>query len=294
MGCSVADLEEISAANDQLVFYTCLKIPKRGKARSGQYRTVYQADQRVALIQKNLTAWLSEHVIFRDCVQGFVSKRSTTTNASRHLGKKRILHADIKDFFDSIGLHQVESAFQVIGWAQPLATTLARLCTLNGRLPQGASSSPFLANLVCKNLDTDMETLAKANACSYSRYADDITFSGESLPSAEALTSILTRFGFTLRAGSFREQRKGHGQYVTGLTVNDSTKPRVPRVAKRRLRLELYYATKFGIDGHLERTHSELTHEQAFARFRGWINFIYSVEGSGRLFEQWLKVQAAD
>jgi len=290
----VADLEELSSTQDQRAFYTCLKIPKRGKARRGQHRAVYQADQRLGLIQKNLAAWLSEYVRFPGCVQGFVNKRSTATNASFHLAKKRILHADIKDFFDSIRLPQVESAFQAIGWASPLATLLARVSTLNGQLPQGASSSPCIANLVCRHLDIDMETLAKASGCTYTRYADDLTFSGDSLPSQSQLTSILATYGFSTRDGSCREQRRGRAQYVTGLTVSESSKPNVPRVAKRRLRLELHYAAKFGVDSHLERTGSSLTHEEAVARFRGWINFIYSVEGSGCLFERWLLVQAQE
>jgi len=294
LGCSVADLEELSSAEDQRPFYTCLKIPKRGKARRGQHRTVYQADQRLALIQKNLATWLSEYVQFPGCVQGFVNKRSTATNASVHLAKKRIVHADIKDFFDSIRLPEVESAFRAIGWAPPLAMLLARVSTLNGQLPQGASSSPCIANLVCRHLDTDMDTLAKASSCSYTRYADDITFSGDSLPSEPQLASILSAYGFRLRDGSYREQRRGKAQYVTGLTVSESSKPHIPRVAKRRLRLELHYAAKFGVDSHLERTGSPLKHEEELARLLGWINFIYSVEGSGRLFGQWLRVQARE
>jgi RNA-directed DNA polymerase len=289
LGCAVADLTEFAESADQRPFYKRLRIPKKGKRR-GQFRTVYKPIQRLALIQKNLATWITTYTEFAQHVQGFVHGRSIATNARIHLGQRFILHADIQDFFDTIRFEQVEDAFRALGCLASIAPTLARISTLNRQLPQGSSASPCLANLVARHLDADLQVLANGNACRYSRYADDITISGETLPPESEVDAILGRHGFALRDGKCRVQRRGRTQYVTGLTVSDVTKPRVSKVQKRRLRLELYYAARFGIADHLDRTNSELDIPYAIARLQGWINFIYSVEGSGRLFEQWKKV----
>ena len=290
LGCAPSDLSDFAVA-DQRPFYSRLEIPKRGKRR-GQFRIIHRPIQRLGLIQKNIAQWITSSTQFDTCVQGFVPRRSIGTNARLHLGASRVLHVDIRDFFDSITIEQVERAFSTLGCVAQIAKTLARISTLNGQLPQGSSSSPALANLVCRHLDADLLTLARGSNCQYSRYADDITISGNELPEIRSVAGIIATHGFALRDEKCRVQRRGRSQYVTGLTVADRLKPRVPRVQKRRLRLQMYYATRFGVGGHLDRTQSDLTVPEELARLHGWINFIYSVEGSGSLFEQWKKLEA--
>lgn len=293
LGCAVADLNEFSGASDQRPFYTRLRIPKKGKRRA-EFRVVHRANQRLALIQKNIARWITDLTEFEGCVQGFVPGRSIATNARLHLGARFILHADIQNFFDAIAIDAVERAFRALGFAAPLAQLLARICTLNGQLPQGSSASPALANLVCRHLDADLQVLAGGNGCRYSRYADDITLSGDVLPQVADVAAIIAEHGFVLREDKCRTQRRGRTQYVTGLTVSDTASPRVSRIQKRRLRLELHYAARFGIAGHLERTASARDVGTETARLLGWINFLYSIEGSGRLFEQWLTLRARE
>ena len=289
LGCAVADLTEFADTPDQRQFYTRLRIPKKGKRR-GQFRVVYKAVQRLAVIQKNVATWITTYTHFGPHVQGFIHGRSIGTNARLHLAQRFILHADIQGFFDAIRVEHVEDAFRALGFSASIAPVMARISTLNGQLPQGSSASPCLANLVARHLDADLQVLAAGSASRYSRYADDITFSGDTLPPESEVEAIIRKHGFTLRDGKCRTQRRGRTQYVTGLTVSDVIKPRVPKVQKRRLRLELHYAARFGIADHLARTHSPLDVPEALARFHGWINFIYSVEGSGQLFQGWRKV----
>lgn len=293
LGCTADDLDVIASTKDQRQFYTPLRIPKKSRKRRGEFRTVYQADQRLSLIQKNIATWIAKHVEFPEYVQGFVQKRSIVTNARIHLGQHTLLHADIKDFFDSITVNQVDEAFVALGCTSPVANTLARVCTLNGQLPQGSSASPILANLVCRHLDTDLNTLAVANQCKYSRYADDITISGDQVPDGAEIETVLRRHGFSIRTEKYRIQRRGRSQYVTGLTVVDKSCPRVPRVMKRRLRLELHYADRYGISNHLEHIGSEDTPQFAVNRLDGWMSFVFSVEGNARkrLYEQCLRVK---
>ncbi len=295
-GCSVEDLLKFAGAADQLQFYEKILLPKKGRKRRGEFRVVYKAEsQTLQLLQKNIATALSACTVFADCVQGFTAKRSIVTNARAHLGAKILVHADIKDFFDSIKLAQIEEAFRSLGCNAVISSTLSKVCSLNGLLPQGSSASPIIANMVCRNLDTDFLALASATGSVYTRYADDITFSGATVPreDEEAIRHLLERHGFELRAGKCRTQKKGKAQYVTGLTVSDTSSPRVSRRVKRRLRLELYYARKFGIENHLARTGSQEPQSWAENRIAGWIKFIHSVEPARAkiLADQWAKVR---
>jgi retron-type reverse transcriptase len=293
-GCSVEDLLRLASAPDQLQLYEKILLPKKGRKRRGEFRVVYKAEcQTLRLLQKNIATALSACTAFADCVQGFTAKRSIVTNARAHLGAKVLVHADIKDFFDSIKLAQIEDAFQSLGCNAVVSSTLAKVCSLNGFLPQGSNASPIIANMVCRNLDTDFLALASATGSVYTRYADDITFSGDKVPSEAAIQRLLNTHGFELRGGKCRTQKKGRAQYVTGLTVSDASYPRVPRRIKRRLRLELHYLRKFGIEDHLAHTGSDEPQHWLESRIDGWIRFVHSVEPTrAELFTlQWADVK---
>jgi len=156
--------------------------------------------------------------------------------------------------FESITTAQVRTVFALLGCAPAIAETLARVCTLGGALPPASSASPLLVNAACRSLDRAMETLARGQGCVYTRYADDLTFSGATLPPATAITAVLAEHGFRLRDGRCRIQRRGRAQYVTGLTVFDGVAPRVARAVKRRLRLALYYMAKYVVADHVAHT----------------------------------------
>lgn len=293
-GCSTEDLLKFANATDQLEFYEKISLPKKGRERRGEFRVVYKANhQTLRLLQKNIATALSACTQFADCVQGFTAKRSIVSNAKPHLGAKVLLHADIKDFFDSIKIASIEEAFQSLGCNPKVSSTLARICSLNGFLPQGSNASPIIANMVCRNLDTDFLALANATGAVYTRYADDITFSGDTVPTEPAIQQLLNKHGFELRSGKCRTQRKGKAQYVTGLTVSDTSYPRLPRRVKRQLRLELYYLHKFGIEDHLAHTGSDELPHWLVSRIDGWIRFVHSVEPvhAESLARQWKDVE---
>jgi RNA-directed DNA polymerase len=290
--CTVKDLERFSLASDQMTFYRPIRIPKKGRKRQGEFRTVYKADGNLDLLQKNIATAISSQTTFPEYVQGFVKGRSIATNAKLHLARKYLLHADIHNFFDSTKLPQVIGAFESLGCRPSIAQTLGKLCTLREFLPQGTSTSPVIANLVCKYLDADLDTLAVAHSCKYSRYADDITISGDSLPLEDRVAALLRKYNYELRDGKCRIQRRGRSQYVTGLTICDKSIPRISRTIKRRLRLELYYAERFGLENHLDKIgYHEPLHWQ-LNRIGGWISFIFSVEPikASILNAQWEKI----
>ena len=129
-----------------------------------------------------------------------------------------------------------------------MASTLTGLTMLRGGLPQGAPTSPPLANLVCLGLDARLAGLARARGFAYTRYADDLTFSG--LPIAHRkvkrlIERIVRDSGFRPHERKARYMRPHERQVVTGLTTN--TRVSWPRDRRRWLRQEIYYAQKFGV-----------------------------------------------
>jgi len=298
-GCSTEVLHDlISKHPETSLFYKKMNIPKKNKRNVGKYRTVYKPiNMSLELLQKNIATALDSCITFPEYVQGFVRKRSILTNARQHLAKKYVLNLDIKNFFESISYDQVVATFKGLGCNLLVANTLAKICTLNTFLPQGASSSPIVANLVCKTMDEELNSLAKGYSATYTRYADDITFSGDICPSRNEIEAILIKNNFLINYDKYKTMHRGQNQYVTGLTVFDESLPRVPRKIKKYLRLVLYYASKYGLENHLERTLGEKYKNSFYRclekkRIKGWIDFVSSIEPDiGRKFnEQWEQI----
>jgi hypothetical protein len=277
LGCGLDDLERFIDPERQEAHYREMKIPKRGRASKGLFRTVYEVESSLRRVQRALTLLLTRDYPVPSHVHGFVAKRSIVTNATMHLNARVVLHADLQDFFPSITIDRVLGAFGHLGASQHIAADLARLCTLRDRLPQGASSSPFLANIVCRELDDELLTLSAGTNSVYTRYADDLVFSGDAPPAPEAIDAAVQRHGFKL-GRPIRRQKRGGIQFVTGLNVSSSTRPRVPSTLKRRLRQTLHYIERYGLSDHLGRSGSTRSEGQAVARITGTIAFIQSVE----------------
>jgi RNA-directed DNA polymerase len=279
-GCTVSDLRRLSTG-DRQALYQPIRLPKKGAHRTGQYRVVYKVvDPTLRQFHKNLASVLATSRTFPPCVQGFVRHRSIVTNARQHLARRFVISADIERFFESITLQRVQSVFVRLGCAASIARTLAAIATLNGALVQGANASPVLANLACADLDQDMLDLSASVGCTYTRYADDITISGdENIPTHSDIAELLAKHGFALRDDKVVVQRRGRKQYVTGLSVFDSQRPRLPPHVKRQLRLILHFASKHGFEDHFDRI--GLEGEQRLFEIRrveGWLRFMRSVE----------------
>jgi len=273
-------ISNIIDAQDQKSFYKELRIPKKNKKRRGEFRVVYRGDPSLKQLQKNIAFAIEEKTIFPICVQGFVKKRSTTTNAKFHLGKQLILNADIKDFFDSITIDQVIKIFMQLGCNQSVAEILAKICTINGVLRQGLHTSPILANIVAFPIDESFEALAEKYKCIYTRYGDDITLSSDDqLPTKDEVQDILKKHGFLLNESKFSITKRGQAQFVTGLAVFDKEYPRVPKRFKKWLRLTSYYMNKYGVDNHLERIGvPDFALSAYFNRIKGTIDYINASE----------------
>jgi RNA-directed DNA polymerase len=216
--------------------------------------------------------WVLDQVLRRldpePQAHGFVTGRSIVTNAAPHAGKAVVCNLDLKDFFPSITFRRVKGLFHALGYGEHVATLLGLLCTepprvaveLDGKtyhvalgsrvLPQGACTSPAITNALCRRLDRRLDGLARRHGFTYTRYADDLTFSGDA-PRAvgrllRSIRSIVGDEGLTEHPRKTRVMRRGGRQEVTGLTVND--RPSVSREELRTLRAILHNAARLGLE----------------------------------------------
>lgn len=253
-------IRDYAQSSSQSKYYDTLKLAKHGKRRKGEFRVVFSAKFAwLSGFHRSVSMIVVNSTNFGNHVQGFLKGRSTRTNAEQHLAADILLHADIKNFFDAITIQHLHDAFVTEGAAPIVADFLAKACTIDGLLRQGTRCSPIIANLVCQPLDQALLRLARANNCTYTRYADDITFSGKKVPSDDSVRQVIASCGFELRDGKCFRQLKGRCQFVTGLTVADNVRPRLPRALKQHLRQTMHYIERFGIIDHFSRVETENT-----------------------------------
>jgi RNA-directed DNA polymerase len=236
-------------AQSPLQHYHYRWVPKR----SGGSRLIEIPKQRLRLMQQKILRQILDRVPAHDAAHGFRHGRSCVTHAALHTGQRVVIRMDLKDFFPSIPASRIEALFAKLGYSQTVAATLARLCVnrtpagalrelpwqerqpfRTPHLPQGSPCSPALANLCAYRLDIRLEALAQALGATYSRYADDLTFSG-----GTGLERALDRFhvqvaaialeeGFRVNTRKTRMMREGVRQQVTGIVIN-----RHPNVSRR-------------------------------------------------------------
>jgi len=202
-------------------FYRKFRINKK----SGGEREIVAPNSELKMIQRVILDYvLYEPLRHHPSCQGFVSKRSVFTNAAYHTAKRALWKLDIKDFFPTITTERVRATLGTLGFQNELSELLAELLTFEGKLPQGAPTSPYMANLVCLKLDTRLNRYAKGYDLKYTRYADDLTFSGSKITGAtmKRIKEIVNDEGFQLNEVKSRFMSKGTRQIVCGLVVNEA------------------------------------------------------------------------
>lgn len=240
--------------------YHTFKIPKKKK---GEFREISSPVLQLKNIQYLIKIILED--IYnnpKDCVMGFVKKRSVVDNAKKHLNKFYVQNLDIKDFFPSVTQEMIfrcliQYDINNFHINKNVASMIARLCCIrreNGiiTLPQGSPTSPILANMVCEKMDVKIMELAEKFHLDYTRYADDMTFSGEYNAFRDEgcfmkeLYSIIEQNGFKSNPDKKRIQKHGSRQEVTGIIV--SSKTNVRRKYVKGIRVMLHNWELFGYE----------------------------------------------
>lgn len=243
--------------------YITFAIPKR----SGAKRLIMAPKRRLKAIQRNLLNLLVEKLPVSDAAHGFRKGRNIRTGAEPHVGKRVLLHLDLKDFFPTVTFARVRGFLIAYGYGYRVATTLAVLMTETQRQPvelegvvyhvpvgprhcvQGAPTSPGLCNAILLRLDRRLGGLAKKRGLTYTRYADDLTFSGDiDLDTIHrfrtAATKLIEAEGFIVNRDKVRVMRRSARQSVTGVIVNKVLG--LSRQERRKIRAMLHNAKKNG------------------------------------------------
>ncbi|MEK6233271.1 MAG: reverse transcriptase family protein, partial [Planctomycetales bacterium] len=252
---------------------------------SGGVRLLSAPRRDLAAVQQTILRDVLDKVPTHDAAHGFVSGRGTKTNAAPHVKQDVVLNMDLKDFFPSITFPRVRGLFKQLGYSPAAATILALLCTdsprrkagFDGktyhvavgprRLPQGACASPALSNLISRRLDSRLAGMAKKLGWTYTRYADDLTFSASGEPARLTTGYLMARVrhvaqdeGFAVNPDKTRVLRRNASQRVTGIVVNDRLG--VPRKLARRIRAILHRAKSEGL---------EAQNREGLPNFEGWL-----------------------
>ena len=254
--------------------YRSLQIPKK----SGGYRELNQPLGRLPDIQERIYTGILKRLKSSPYATAYHQGAHLSDNAAPHIGKRFLLKLDITDFFGSIRFDMVlSSVFNTSLYPRHIGAMLTSLCCLEDVLPQGTCTSPTLSNLVMKRFDDIFGAWCKRHGFDYTRYSDDITVSGNTslYPAYCAVKSMLHKMGFELNERKTHFITDSFRQTVTGLTVNE--KVNVTAAYKRKLRQELYYTDRFGIESAAQYLHQPDA-KKYYQQLMGRLNFVLSIE----------------
>lgn len=257
---SYAELSKIIYKTHPAYKYHQFQIPKK----NGGERLISSPSKKLKAIQFKLKDVLYEIYPNKSPVHGFAKNKSIVTNAENHLDKRYIFNLDLSDFFGSIHFGRIRNLFKsrLFNFNHSVATILAQICCLNNSLPQGAPTSPIISNMIAWKLDSQLQHLAKKTNSTYTRYADDISFSftcnktrlpedivvfkdDKAYPGYK-LIRIIEENGFKINDDKVRLCSKLTRMEVTGLTVNEF--PNVDRQYIRQLSSMLHAWRKYGYE----------------------------------------------
>ena len=237
------------------------------RKRKGGYRMISAPDKELQSIQTTINSRiLSSVTMIHPAAVGFRSGHSVVDNASPHLGKRYVLKMDIHDFFGSIRSPRVRQTFKKIGYPENVSKVLGALCCLHRHLPQGAPTSPALSNIVGYEMDRKLAALAAEYGVTYTRYADDLTFSGDVFPKEQIIPQVKR----IIRDEKFEPNHKkthfmnqSSRKIITGVSVASGVKLTIPKSKKREIRKNVYFILTKGLAEHQRRIGS---HDPAYLK----------------------------
>lgn len=300
MGVSINELRFLSydRRTTRINHYQSFLIAKK----SGGTRHISAPMPRLKRLQYWILGNILSAPVLHDAAHGFVPGRSIVSNAAPHVGKSVVINLDLQDFFPTIDYRRIKGLFAHLGYSEKIATVLALLCseplrdtlTLDGNtyhvgkstrhLPQGAPTSPAISNLICRRLDKRLQGAAQALDFTYTRYADDLTFSYNGTADAPVtallwrVKSIIADEGFIVHPEKTRIMRASRRQEVTGIVVNE--KLAINKATLKRFRALLFQIEKDGPDG------KSWGQGELFHSITGFANYVAMVNAEkGRHFQ---------
>jgi len=288
-----ADLRGLgcNTTNRKLRHYHYRILTKSG----GGMRLIEAPKPRLKEMQRQILDYILDSIPAHPAVHGFVKGRSIKTFAAPHVGKQIVLRMDLKNFFPAFSCPRIQALFRTVGFPESVADLLGGICTtatpkeiwtkLDDRtysqrhLPQGSPSSPSLANLGAYRMDCRLSGLAKSAGAQYTRYADDLAFSGGSYfqKCAERFSisaaAIMEEEGFHVHHRKTRIMRQGVRQRLAGLVTN--RRLNIPRRDFDQLKAILTNCLRLGPDNQNHDRHPAFR-----AHLDGRVGFVEMVNPS--------------
>lgn len=260
-----ARLQQVAEEVDQGRCYQ-VKYVRAGK----RTRAVVSPNPHYGTIAKELARLLAGTSSYQAPahVFGFVRGRSIRDNARAHLDRDCVLRLDLRQFFESIDRGRVIDVLRAQDVAPEVAELVGKLAAPQGHLATGLSTSPHLSNLAFEETDRALVALSDDLGLTFTRYVDDLTFSGAiDEGKADEIRAVLVAHGWRVNERKTRFMRRGHAQYVTGLSVSDRATPHAPRRLKRAMRWRLHIIERYGYDDYMVRfSGSDLGHYPSHLR----------------------------
>ncbi|EOT40434.1 reverse transcriptase domain-containing protein [Enterococcus columbae] len=264
---------------DSKYVYDIFLIPKKTTG----FRTIRVPNAQLKILQ----CWINKNVLSKADISKFCKSyrknMSIVTNARLHKNQKIVLKLDIADFFSSISWSQVYKIFVELNINEEISEYFAKLVTINDGevrlgIPQGACTSPTISNCILKDFDNKLGSYCIKRKIRYTRYADDLTFSGDFNYKKVILfvKKLLDKFGFKLNNSKIRVMKSGQSQIVTGIQVNE--KIQVPRKYRHNLRLEIYHILNHPNDHFkMKNLYNSAEKSQYLKSVLGKVNYILQV-----------------
>lgn len=275
-----------SITNSTHYNYRIYKIKKR----NGKFRTIYEPNPLLKSIQKRILLNILNNKTISKYAKAYHKGISLKDNAICHVNKDVILKLDIEDFFENITFTNIyNSCFPIEYFPKSIGMLLTYLCTYDDHLTQGSPTSSYISNLVMKDFDEEIGSWCEFNNISYTRYSDDMTFSGNFNPSDVILKvkDMLKRLGLELNKDKIHIVKKSSQQSVTGIIVNK--KVQVCSSYRKRIRQEIYYIKKYGLESHIDKLKLNITLDKYLNKLYGQALYVLQINSDDKEFINYKK-----
>jgi RNA-directed DNA polymerase len=228
---------------------------------------------------KEIQIWILRNILYKVPISPFAKAYkpniSILENLRFHKNQPKVFTLDLEHFFPSISFDAVEKEFLELGYSKMVSKLLSKLCIRDGSLPQGAPTSPYLSNLIFKKADAVISDYCKQHKIRFTRYADDLSFSGDFDENKllHKVTETVGKLNLRINKNKTKLMTPNTRQTVTGIVVNE--KPQVVFHKRNELRQAMYYIKKFGFEEHRE--YKEIDQKNYLEHLLGKINFVLQI-----------------
>ncbi len=286
LGISLKTLYTLS--NEIRRHYRPVSVPKG----NGEVRRLTVPDRELKSVQKRIAEVILPIMPISPYAMAYRVGGSPLQNASCHVGKPRLLKLDIRHFFDNIIYSTIrEYAFPEKQFSEEIRTLLSLLCSYKDTLPQGAPTSPAISNIIMKGFDDYLGNWCGERNITYTRYCDDMTFSGDfdTEEVIEVVRHELKKLGLYLNDKKTIKVHDGQRKIVTGIVVNE--KVSVSSSTRKKIRQNLHYCMNYGIESHMKHADIKISKKLYLQKLLGQVNYVLSVTPNNNEFltyKNWL------